>query len=315
MKYSEDQRREIFRLAKIPYRKPTRTLSVDREFEDLRDARDRQVAAFQRGILDLVKAIRNPLRDAHQIVRATRSLGNVIAAGKQWSNIMGRRRMILEASADMRRAGVERPIGFATAAENLARVEFTEATADIVNRNPALKPGFKAVQEFYSEEHGFALAKSGEIAVTEKVQEVLSQALRQGLSLPTGADLVRDLGDWSRAYAEQVFRTNLSSAYTAGRMQQAFEPELDDFIIGFRRAPVGDADTRSNHNFTIVAGKRDPIWLKLGVPGGYNCRCVLQQVTALDDVVIPARADAPAGFFNDPGFQNRVGFEVFGILP
>ncbi len=293
----------------------TRTLTVDREFEDLREARDRQVLAFQKGILSLVRAIRNPLRDAHAVVFATRSLGNVIAAGKQWSNMMGRRRMILEAADDMRRAGVERPVGFATAAENLARVEFTQATQDIVDRNPALKRGFKAVQDFYSEEHGFALAKSGEIAVTEKVQQILTQALRTGQALPSASKMIADLGPWSNSYAEQVFRTNLNSAYTAGRMQQAFEPELDDFIIGFRRVPVGDADTRANHNFTLVAGKRDPIWLRLSTPGGYNCRCVTQQITALDDVTIPARADVPDGFFNDPGFQNRVGLEVFGVLP
>ena len=132
---------------------------------------------------------------------------------------------------------------------------------------------FKAVQELYSREHGFALARSAEATVTTKIQNLLAEALRTGQSLPKGEALIQELFGWSRAYAETLFRTNLNSAYNAGALQQALSPELDDFIVGLRRVPVGDRDTRDTHNFELIAAKRDPIWLELGVPAGYNCRC------------------------------------------
>jgi len=208
-------------------------------------------------------------------------------------------------------------VAYSNEAEALAQVEFVEATKDILERSPEVRRGFRAVQELYSESHGFALAKSSEISLTKHIQGMISSYIATGKAVPEFEKFMEDLTPWSRAYAETVFRTNLASAYASGRMQQASSPELDDFIVAIRRVASLDADTRPNHRAAhgLVARKRDPIWLSLGVPAGYNCRCGFEWVDRFqaERMNIPARATAPAGAYNDPGFENRIGFEVWGL--
>ena len=288
------------------------------EFSELRE-REKKVTAFVAGLERMTRELSSPFRGTTRVDDATRGLGDVIAQSKQWANIMGRRRLWLEVNQKMRVHGVTRGEAFASKAQRLAKVEFVEATEDIASRLPIPIPeqeqAFLQVQEIYSTEHGFALAKSAEQSLTVRVQGILREALRTGRPLPSAEKVIAALGSWTRAYAATVFRTNLSSAYAAGRFQQALSPELDDFIVGMRRVPVGDKDTRPNHNFRLTAAKRDPIWLELGVPGGYNCRCSMQMIDQFDPEApaIPSRAVAPPGAFNDRGFERRAGFEVFGL--
>jgi SPP1 gp7 family putative phage head morphogenesis protein len=294
------------------------------EFERMRDKRIRSYIAAMNNLVRAVSA-RETTRSisSHEgVVEAMRSLGNVIVDSKLWGDALGRRRVLLEVEERKRGYGLQRGAPYAAremAAGTLANVEFVEATEDIVERHPEIRPGFEAVQELYQSGHGFALARSSERSVTERVQALIADALRTGKPLPSVENILAELGGWTQNYAATVFQTNISSAYANGRMSQAFSPELDDFIVAFRRVATLDDDCRPNHRAAhgLVARKRDPIWLELGVPAGYRCRCGIQMIDSItaqrQGLVIPMHATAPAGAYNDEGFE-RSSFEAYGLV-
>jgi hypothetical protein len=195
------------------------------------------------------------------------------------------------------------------------------AIADMVEREPRLAKGYKEIQEIYSNTRAFALAKSSDLIVTEKVQGFLGAALKSGETLPSAERVIAALGDWARAYGETVFRTNLGTAYASGRMKESMDPDFSGFIVGLERLSVNDVDTRPNHRAAhrLCAAQSDPIWLRLGLPAGYNCRCMWR----LLDVYEARRrhlmegdhmrqALTPSGAYNDEGFT-RVSFSLYGL--
>lgn len=200
------------------------------------------------------------------------------------SDLLGRRRTLWEAGVRRFRRTVEayRETYYAEC-HHLAEtpvvpdVEFTEAVADIVRRQPELAQSAAEVAKVYRERHAFALAKSAELTVTKRVQAALAEGLKTGTPVDTGAKLIAEIGDWSRAYGETVYRTNMATAYSAGRFQQAYEPSVAEIMPAFEFRAVGDSDTRENHAAAdgLVAATNDPVWDTFSPPMGYNCRCDL----------------------------------------
>ncbi len=274
---------------------------------ELQRARDRRIKSFRAGIEGIVRAVAQPLASGHDVLKAMGILGDAIGEGMMWADVLGQRRLLLDVDARARRYGAA---DLYSDVGQLAKVEFTEATEDILTRDPRIARTAEAVAAQYNgATHGFALAKSAEIQVTEAVRDYITKALREGTALPSAEQIIKGMGDWTRSYAETVFRTNLSTAYTQGRMRQAFSAELDEFIPAFQRTQVGDSDTRENHDFTLVAYKTDPIWRDYSTPGGYNCRCVMQMVDRFQAsrMSIPARASIDTSkYYNDTGFTGRV---------
>ncbi len=294
------------------------------EFDRMREKRTRSYYVAMEALLRAVadREMYFGSSNHEKVTDAIRTLGNVIVDSKLWGDALGRRRVLLEVEERKRAYGIQRGAPYAAremAAGQLAKVEFVEATQDIVDRHPEIRPGFEAVQDLYRDGHGFAVARSAERVLTEKVQEIIANAIRTGQPLPSVEKILEELTGWSRNYCDNVFQTNVSSAYAGGRMSQAFSPELDDFILAFRRVATLDDDCRPNHRAAhgLVAAKRDPIWLQLGVPAGYRCRCGLQMLDRItverQGITIPMRASAPPGAYNDPGFE-RSSFEAFGLV-
>lgn len=199
--------------------------------------------------------------------------------------------------------------------EVIPGVPFAEAIDELLKREPRIAPGYRAVQKLYTTEHGFALAKQfADPAITEKVQETIRHAMQFGTESPKAQEVIQQIGDWAHSYAETVFRTNVTTSYADGRMEQARDEELRDIIVGLRRVAVLDADTRANHAAAhdLVAAQDDPIWTYLGVPGGYNCRCSYELVDIYEaeasGLMVNGKmrtATPPAGAYNDPGFEKR----------
>ncbi len=295
---------------------------VDPE-EVLDRARRKRTRAFIVGVENIIaEEVRKPGPDSGAMAQRIRELGVTISEAQQWADVLGQNRFLLELDERLRVSEAE-PVteAFAsrfTPADKLSKVEFVEATQDIVKRRPEIQRGFGNVQDFYSREHGFALARSNQLEITKRVRTLVSNSIRDGLGTPAASDAIAELGKWARAYGETVFRTNLATAFSAGRMRQAFSPELDDFIPAFKRTPVGDADTRDNHDFELTALKRDPIWLNYSAPGGYNCRCVMKMVDIIQlrkgtETLTNLQTFDQTKFFNDEGF-NKVAFSAFGLV-
>jgi SPP1 gp7 family putative phage head morphogenesis protein len=218
------------------------------------------------------------------------------------------------------------PTGFAVSLEapepepeeiefHIAEVPFTEAIENIVTREPRLAKGWKAVAELYQREHAFALAKSTDLALTKKIRDVIGGALEKGFDPADQGRVIAEMGDWTRAYGETVFRTNAATAFTNGQFAQAHDPDVADLIPAFEYNAVLDSNVRPNHAAAhgLVAGTKDPIWNIFAPPNGFSCRCNLRYVDryelerrGLMDKAGRVIRHYPPNFGNahpDPGFE------------
>lgn len=194
----------------------------------------------------------------------------------------------------------------------MPKVPFKEAVADLVSREPILADKVDDIAEIYAR-HGFSLAKAAELETVKKVQEFLATAAQHGTTADRASWVLESMGDWSRAYADTVYRTNLSNAYAAGTFREAMDPDVAQVIGALEFDDVGDSDTRPNHHAAegLVAAPDDPVWDRLAPPLGYRCRCFLRFVDRLEleqrgligrDGRV-RRATIPPGAHADPGFR------------
>jgi hypothetical protein len=270
----------------------------------LAKSEERLARVFRRMIRAKVDG--DPQRELSAREELQRLLGQALAV----SNILGRRRAILEAEA----ASGHRMRFSVELAPFVPAVEFDEAIADLLRRYPALAPGYLAVQQLYAEGHAFALAKSTDEVLTRHVQKVLAESLRTGAGRASTAKVIAEMGDWTDSYVHTVYATNAATAYAAGRVQQAQDPDIAEVCPAFELVGRAGPPSRANHAAAVglVAATDDPVWDLFMPPLGYNCshgvrlldRFSLQRRGLLraDGTVIPYR---PAGFdaaHPDPGF-------------
>lgn len=283
------------------------------------------------------------------LVAATSALGDIIAEVRQTADVIGRQNAVRAADRIVRQqggalhkarpaaGGVGVPVppggdvvgGFGpegVPGSLLPRVPFTEAVADILAREPRLVAGAEEAAAAYTAEHGFALARSSSMEVTQRVQQVIARAVATGGTVPTVTEVIAEVGDFTRAYAEMALRTNLATAYSAGRFRQMAEPAVAFAIGGLRYTAVKDVDTRPNHAACdgLIASPADPVWHRCAPPLGFNCRCSVDFVSwpelqargliGDDGKVRPARV--PPGAHPDAGFRHdgRPDIAIYGGL-
>ncbi len=209
----------------------------------------------------------------------------------------------------------------------LPRVTLTEAVQDMVDRVPATirnaaERTAQRISQLYSEGRVVAFARSAEAAVTERVQALIAEAIREGIPeaesgrlIRLGVDEVRKrTAAWSEGYARMAFRTNVNTAVTAGRFRQAQDPDIKAVIPAFRFDAVMDSDTRGNHGAAdgLILKVDNPAWNRIAPPLGYNCRCQVSlvglpelrrmgRVLANGDI---RESSLPAGAHPDAGFRH-----------
>lgn len=167
----------------------------------------------------------------------------------------------------------------------LPRVTLTEAVQDMVDRTPitlrnAAERTAQRIAQLYTERNVVAFVNSAEQAVTERVQALISQAIREGIpEVEIGQRIVsnvnfirRETEAWTESYARMAFRTNLNTAVTGGRFRQVRDPDIKAVIPCLRHDAVGDVDTRPNHKAAdgMIFKVDNPAWHKIASPLGYN---------------------------------------------
>jgi SPP1 gp7 family putative phage head morphogenesis protein len=204
------------------------------------------------------------------------------------SDLYGRRRVLLwqkYAQSGMRLAARVEVYAATEVAPNVPHIVFREAVEDLVQRTPELAHTAAMVSDLYLNHHAFACANSAKLFVTQKVQEHLTNALKAGLDMPKAISaIVSETEDWTRAYAETVYRTNVHSAYAAGEIRQSLEPVALQVLPAWIYEAVGDSVTRPNHLAAdgMIAAKRDPVWDYWYPPAGFSCRCACREMDVYD---------------------------------
>lgn len=282
--------------------------SPDRELSQFAD---NSTKAYRRIMLDLAKSIARGDEGARNA--SIEALSTQIGQSMALADLFGRRRLFMERDfAEKTARAVDAPQFLFAQTPLVPNVEFEEALRDIITREPRI--GFntgEAVAELYQTRHAFALARSADQFLTNKIQDLI---LKSGLGAFPGdiieeitrLGLDRNIQNFTAAYAETVYRTNLNTAYTAGRFRQAADPEVAEVIGALEYVTAGDEDVRENHQQAdgLIAGVNDPVWRKIAPPVGYNCRCTVLFVNRaeLEDrgLLLP---DGRVRRFEPPGFD------------
>ncbi len=240
--------------------------------------------------------------------RGRASLARSLRWAQAAADLLGRRRVRLEsraarASTVHRRmaVGASGSHGFAYAVgdpgdivESVPRVPFEDAIADLLDRMPVgirdvLGPKAEQIAAVYSERHAFALAQVADQTVTARIQQLLAKAVERGTPTPSIIRQVLQQGeDFTAAYAETVVRTNLATAYSAGRFREAADPDLREEFPAFEYQAIDDTRVRrgrkedggENHLALdgFVARTTWDGWSTWAPPNSYNCRCQLRLV-------------------------------------
>lgn len=136
-----------------------------------------------------------------------------------------------------------------------------------------------------AKERAFWAAGAGQISQVQTLQRSLTTALEKGQSLQGWRRDARViLSQSSRQHLDTVFRTNIQSAYSAGRQQQMYAP------ANIRRRPYGYVQTVSDSRRSKIcsgfAGTimplDDPGWATRMPPYHHNCRTTIRTLTARD---------------------------------
>ena len=128
--------------------------------------------------------------------------------------------------------------------------------------------------------------QTGEQAADRVLQEMqrrteaaLQAAIRDGQSLEGFTEAVEadtqslGLGTRDRSYLETVFRTNVQSAYGAGRFTQMTHPDVMAARPFVQYLTVNDSRVRPEHAALHgdVFRSDSPEWHRIAPPNGYNC--------------------------------------------
>jgi SPP1 gp7 family putative phage head morphogenesis protein len=183
----------------------------------------------------------------------------------------------------------------------------------------------------------FYVAGLSERDQVQAVKEALAEALAQGTTLREFKKQIKEVMEaqgWNGSRVENIFRTNMQSAYMAGRWAKI--QEVKDQRPYLQYLIAGDDRTRPGHAVlaNLVFHVDHEFWRENYPPNGYRCRCkvitlsarqverqglTIQEVMPGDMIYSDpatgmeyhvARPGADPGFRNNPGADWLAGLDL-----
>ena len=154
--------------------------------------------------------------------------------------------------------------------------------------------------DMWQEAHAkaFTVAKAMKLDILQDIRQAVDGTISKGLTFEQFQDqlmpILKQKGWWGKLLTEDgktvqlgcphrlntIFRTNMQTAYMAGRYKQQVE-NADDRPY-WQYVAVMDSRTRPEH--TMLHGKvfrfDDPFWKTHYPPLGFRCRCRVRALTA-----------------------------------
>ena len=255
---------------------PSRLLHPLDEIDDLRS---RSFAALDRTMGRIVEAY--VAGDLEAKDRAEASLAALLGATMGLADMLGRRRLLLEMD---KKLGRKFHYAASTATPLIPKVPFKQAIKILAERDPRLAFSAEEVSELYAQEHVFAMARSCSQTLTDRVQEILvkqmqsgGDALRAQKRIVKLSEVMQATKPFTLSYATLVYRNALTDSYTAGRFKLAQDPDVAEYMVGFRFDAVGDGDTTTWCKALdgLMAATNDPIWNRCSPIVHHGCRSTL----------------------------------------
>ena len=195
-------------------------------------------------------------------------------------------------------------------------VTFEEALSYLAAKVPMTKEEFYALEPRLRH-RAFTVARLTELDAIERVRQKLVKALREGKTFQefweeAGADELLQAAGFHRSnpwYWETVFRTNLQSAYNAGRrLQMSRMPGVKYYEV------VGIADSRQcpicRARNGVIRPANDPWWKVNYPPYHFNCRCYVRPILKEEAQIFRIRPTPPSKLEGIPA-----PLEGFGVDP
>lgn len=147
--------------------------------------------------------------------------------------------------------------------------------------------------------------------VQKFVREKIVDALEQG---DTYRDFAEKIADGSASlgiveqdpwYLQTVFRTNVQSAYGAGRYRALTNPDVMEARPFVQYRTVGDARVRDSHASLdgLIFRTDSDEWRRIAPPNGYACRCAIVSLSADEVGDAEIATGLPSGFIPDNDFD------------
>ena len=266
---------------------------------------------LREAVVENIKASSRSERDAIQ-----KRLAQALVRQQATADLLGRRRLYIDTQGENKKrsyARYEIPEE-ETADEFLKKMEAltTPEAQEIVEEHRKSLASFKLGATVLA---AWVIGKA-----TKAVYKLIRREVKGGLSRDNAESKVikalenRDPGvTVTKSYAETVFKTNLNTAYTSARTQEATTPAFRGKVVAWKYVTMEDDRVRHNHAAAhdFVAHVTDPVWKKLSPPMGFNCRCVLEEVGlsaaqragAAGDGGVAVYKSAPIGAHPDTGFK------------
>lgn len=147
--------------------------------------------------------------------------------------------------------------------------------------------------------------------VQKYVKDSLESHIRDGGSF---RDFAQDIDDGKvslgitaddPSYLKMVFRTNVQSAYGAGRFRAITDPDVIEERPYVQYRTVGDARVRPEHAVLdrTIYDANSELWHRIAPPNSFNCRCSM--VSLSKDEVGNQRVlgQVPASYVGTPEFD------------
>lgn len=187
-----------------------------------------------------------------------------------------------------------------------------EAIALFRDKVPMTRAAFDQLTDAYRD-RAFTVAGQETVRAVEVVKGWLEQVLERGLTMRdflAGLDEAAEAGGITAVnpfHAETVFRTNVQTAYNAGRYEMYHAGEVADAFPYFQYHTVGDDRVRPAHAQMdgYIARRDDPVWDTWWPPNGFNCRCTVTAISVEEAEakgIRPSRRQVPQP---DPGFAGN----------
>jgi len=257
-----------------------------------------------------------------RMVEAIAEMASAAARASALVDIRARAALLRQAGVDS--AGQRQLVGVLGNRDEFVTMPFDEAVQELIGLTPIQPSSAQDVVNAYARRE-FALRQDIGVEITRIAQQTATRLLQQGGTVDDFLEAARGFegGHFSDNYAETVFRTEVTRAQTAGRIEQSQSPELRGFIVAYRYNAVGDRRTRPNH--LALDRKMFAIdhraWREISPPNGWNCRCRLFMVTRRDAQRL-GRLDSDGNFESDSypvaggtpdeGFAQSPAVEVYG---
>jgi hypothetical protein len=232
-------------------------------------------------------AIADPLQADSLFTDAERQeLAQALAATNGTAELLGRARIRLKGPKGQQAlSSFASFLSFASFDERpIQPLTPTRALAYFKRLVPGLFPESKGFDE-EQKRRGFTLAVSTEQTLLERIQDLITEALRTGRRIrQTPQDIDQLLDDAgvtpnNPQYAEMLVRTNMMESFRNGAMAELREPDMQEEFPVWRYVGIRDGRQRPAHqvhfdkyysSLVDFAEVRDSV---AGEFDGYNCRC------------------------------------------